>query len=87
MRNLIDMWLDLLREAQALPASATISFARLEAVHAMHRQNALQQIGIRHAFDEVRLLQGHLAKLIQHIDLRQVVALAHFEVIEVMGRR
>ena len=61
------------------------ALARLEPVEAVERKGRRRHVGTA---QEVRIaVEQHLAELVEHVDLREVMALADIEVVEVMGRR
>ena len=84
MRNLMRVRLDLLQKLQRLEHRHD-PLARLETVkpmqrHGLGRHNrSLEKLTV--------LFKLNLAELIQNVDLTQVMPLADFEVVEVMGRR
>ena len=84
MRHLVGVRLDLVEQAQRLE-HLDDALARLETIKAVQRHGRGGHVG---AFEEIGVaVERDLAELVEHVDLAQVVALAHVEVVEVMRRR
>ena len=84
MRHLVGVRLDLVKQAERLE-HLDDALARLETIKAVQRHGRGGHVG---AFEEIGVaVERDLAELVEHVDLAQVVALAHVEVVEVMRRR
>ena len=79
--------LDLVEEPRGLEPLDDL-LARLEAVEAVQRQRLVELRRGRHALQELDVaVEVELPLDVEHVDHREMVALADLEVVEVVGRR
>ena len=87
VRHHVRVGLDLVEQALLLQARDDF-LARLETIHAVHRQGFVEIGGRLHAIEEVLVvLQRELRLDVEDVDQRQIVAAADLEIVEVMRRR
>ncbi len=87
MRHHVRVGLDLVEEPHCLEPRHD-PLARLEAVEAVQREGLVELSGSRQAFQELDVaVEVELRLDVEHVDHREMVALADLEVVEVVGRR